>query len=270
MHDSAGTVFRFLRCSCLCQSPLPLRFSAAGAGNDLRGALGHVLPEEWFRPRVDTGPSGLRDWPRPFVLRISAIPETVPAQTPFAFQVHLFDLPSRAPMEAALQRISQMGLGPDRTRYRHRLQWEEVAMPLKLPGGDQEEIEVEFVTPTELKGQEQEGPPSFDVLVARARDRVGALSEAYGGGAPPWDYAGLRERARQVEIARWSGRQLGTTRRSTRTWQRHSLAGFRGRVHYRGPVGEFLPLLRVAAHTGVGRHTVWGLGELRLTEPSRG
>ena len=40
------------------------------------------------------------------------------------------------------------------------------------------------------------------------------------------------------------------------------IGGFIGTAEYEGPVAEFLPILRAARWTGVGRHCVWGNGEI--------
>jgi CRISPR/Cas system endoribonuclease Cas6 (RAMP superfamily) len=62
-------------------------------------------------------------------------------------------------------------------------------------------------------------------------------------------------------------RFLEATRRSSRTGQRHPIGGFAGRARYEGPLAEFLPWLRTAAFTGVGRQTTWGKGEIRVRVP---
>ncbi|MBV9083237.1 MAG: CRISPR system precrRNA processing endoribonuclease RAMP protein Cas6 [Acidobacteriaceae bacterium] len=54
------------------------------------------------------------------------------------------------------------------------------------------------------------------------------------------------------------------TRFSTRTRQRHPVGGFTGRARYEGALAQFLPYLRAATFTGVGRHASWGNGELRI------
>jgi hypothetical protein len=59
------------------------------------------------------------------------------------------------------------------------------------------------------------------------------------------------------------------SRRSSRTGQVHPLGGFTGEAEYRGELAEFLPYLRAARWTGVGRQTVWGKGELHLVEVIR-
>jgi CRISPR/Cas system endoribonuclease Cas6 (RAMP superfamily) len=40
--------------------------------------------------------------------------------------------------------------------------------------------------------------------------------------------------------------------------------GFTGEGVYAGELGEFLPWLRAAEWTGIGRHTVWGFGAIRI------
>jgi hypothetical protein len=42
------------------------------------------------------------------------------------------------------------------------------------------------------------------------------------------------------------------------------VGGFTGFATYIGEMGEFLPILRAAEWTGVGRQTVWGNGAIKL------
>ena len=44
----------------------------------------------------------------------------------------------------------------------------------------------------------------------------------------------------------------------------HSIGGFVGEAEYEGDLAEFVPYLRVAKWTGVGRQTVWGKGEVEV------
>ncbi len=53
-------------------------------------------------------------------------------------------------------------------------------------------------------------------------------------------------------------------RRSSRTGQTHSIGGFIGEAEYEGDLREFVPFLRAAKWTGVGRQTVWGKGEIEV------
>jgi hypothetical protein len=56
-----------------------------------------------------------------------------------------------------------------------------------------------------------------------------------------------------------------TSRRSGRTGQIHPLGGFVGEAEYEGDLTEFVPYLRAAHWTGVGRQTAWGKGALLIT-----
>ncbi len=270
MHDSAGTVFRFLRCSCLCQSPLPLRFSAAGAGNDLRGALGHVLPEEWFRPRVDTGPSGLRDWPRPFVLRISAIPETVPAQT----LLRLSGPSLRSPIARANGSRAAAHF-PNGPRPRP-----DPLSPAAPVGGGCDAVGVAERGPTRDRGGvcdsyriEGAGAGRAAFVRRARRARPGPRGSPKRGLWRRCAALGLRWPSRTGEAG--GNRPLVGTPTGDHTPQHSHLAtAFARWFSWKGSLpraGRRVSSAAQRRRTYWRRaHTVWGLGELRLTEPSRG
>jgi hypothetical protein len=104
-------------------------------------------------------------------------------------------------------------------------------------------------------------------LAARVRDRVSALCNLYGSGEPGLDFRGLAERARAVRTVSGELTSVRAQRTSSRTGQTHPLSGFTGSVIYEGELSEFVPLLRAACFTGVGRQTVWGHGEIALGTP---
>ena len=56
-------------------------------------------------------------------------------------------------------------------------------------------------------------------------------------------------------------------RKSGRTGRIHPLGGFTGTADYVGDLAEFLPWLRAARWVGVGRHTAWGNGDVRVVIP---
>jgi hypothetical protein len=129
---------------------------------------------------------------------------------------------------------------------------------------------VRFVTPTELKLQNTlAARPDFAVLFARIRDRLSSLRAFYGCGPLDIDFQAMGERASRVEMTRCELHDQHARRRSSRTGQVHPLGGFTGEAEYRGDLAEFLPYLRAARWTGVGRQTVWGKGELHLLEVIR-
>ncbi len=127
-------------------------------------------------------------------------------------------------------------------------------------------VTVCFRTPTELKsdGRTVE-QPEFGVLAARLRDRISTLSALYGEGPLKLDFREFGERAARVQMTRCEIRPVEASRRSARTGQIHSLGGFVGQAEYEGDLTGFLPFLRAAHWTGVGRQTAWGKGALAVT-----
>jgi hypothetical protein len=249
----------------------PLYFPPAKAGNVLRGAFGMMLREtadtpeymRIFEPKASTGPSGLADPPRPFVIRAAHLDgRTIPPRAAFHFDVHLFDLTdNRQPLfVAAFARLAERGLGPGRARA-ELLSVDPEIIEIDLDGraDPASRILVQFVTPTELKGAHR---PEFAILVARLRDRISTLRSLYGRGPLDIDFRAMGERAAQVRLSRCDLTWHEVERRSSRTGQIHPLSGFTGEAEYDGDLGEFLPYLRAGQWTGVGRQTVWGKGEI--------
>lgn len=140
--------------------------------------------------------------------------------------------------------------------------------PLRLDlatGEHAERIRIDFLTPTELKagGQVVEAP-RFIALFARVRDRINSLRTFYGESPLPIDFKSIAERAGAIRMTRCELRRVFPERKSGRTAQRHRLGGFVGVAEYEGDLTEFLPFLRAAEWTGVGRQTIWGKGSIRV------
>jgi hypothetical protein len=240
------------------------------AANLLRGQLGKILLRDhcdayqhYFAPARAAqapGPSGLRDLPRPFVLRVAELEgaSLAPAK-PFAIGINLFESrhPPLALFQDVLTQIAQETLGAA------RLERVEGTTPLELslePGsGIVHRLRVSFKTPTELKGADR---PEFGVLFARIRDRVSALRALYGEGPLQIDFLAMGERARAVTMTLCDLRQETAERFSHTQRTGHPLGGFTGVAEYEGDLAAFLPYLEAARWTGVGRQTVWGKGEI--------
>jgi hypothetical protein len=255
----------------------PVHFPPGKAANVLRGGFGIALREcapervyqAIFEPRAAPGaPSGFGDPPRPFVFRAAHLDgRTVACGDTFYFDVNLFDTGESmaALFGAAFRRLGETGLGPGRgraalveTAARENPPVVEIDL---APGEPVESIRVAFLTPTELKGADR---PEFGALFARVRDRIGTLRALYGAGPLAIDFRAIGERAARVEMVRADLRHESVERRSSRTGQSHPLGGFTGSAEYRGALGEFVPWLRAAAYTGVGRQTVWGKGAIAV------
>lgn len=239
-------------------------FPAGKAGNVLRGALGKLLWgsaefARFFAPKREGGPSGLADPPRPFVFRAAHLDGCAfEADQEFFFDLHIFDLRGGVAETFArvIPELAGSGLGVESVAE----DCAQVVHCIDLAVGEAAAgVAVRFVTPVELKGMAEPQIP-FGVLFARVRDRVGTLSSLYGEGPLDIDFKGMGARADLIRTVKCDVRYSDVSRRSGRTGDVHPIGGFTGVARYAGDLGEFMPYLRAAAWTGVGRHTVWGNG----------
>jgi hypothetical protein len=295
----AGVTFEFFRFRFRFRAIDAVFFPPGKSTNVVRGAFGTVLreaatPAEYarlFQPGTALGksPSGLADWPRPFVFRASHLDGlSVPANGNFFVDVHIFDLHAQAltRFRTTFEQLAVHGLGPSRGRAEllgvDQLDLRDAATPASgelgrptvvpldhesLPPGaaSPRRVRVAFLTPTELKaGGRLAGQPEFPILFGRLRDRISTLRALYGAGPLAVDFRGLAERAAEVRMTRCQLVWAHLERKSGRTGQVHPLGGFTGEAEYEGDLGEFLPWLQAARWVGVGRQTVWGKGDLRV------
>jgi len=243
----------------------PIHFPATAA-NLFRGEFGRILhaqPEAYqriFAPSGSSGPSGLADRPRPFVLRARHLDAaSVSAGAPFHFDLNFFDMRAGATADvaAAFRQLAWAEL----TDVSSQL----VAIDLDPVPDPVERVVVQFLTPTELKsGSQVAERPEFGILAARIRDRLSTLSALYDEGPLDLDFRGFAERAAGIRMQRCRIRQVERARRSGRTGQVHPLGGFVGEAEYEGDLREFVPYLDAAVFAGVGRQTVWGKGEIAV------
>jgi hypothetical protein len=278
----------------------PIRFPSGKAANTLRGGLGLAFrriacsPEcagaadcaqratcayaRFFEPSAvglqTRSPSGLTDWPRPFVFRARHLDGTAISDgEAFWFYLNFFS-PERSAIgyfAQAFEALGREGLGPERGHAELVSAPDEDLTPVSLDLSPRAEapsrIRVEFLSPTELKhDQGIVERPEFPVLFRRIRDRISTLRQLYDGGPLEVDFQGSAARAGDVRMTRCEMRRVDVERRSGRTGQSHSIGGFVGVAEYEGNLGEFLPYLEAAQWTGVGRQAVWGKGEIRVGE----
>ncbi len=267
---------------------------AGKSANVVRGAFGAVLHDavppavyaRLFEPGAGLAhsPSGLADWPRPFVLRVAHLDGlTIQPGQPFHLDAHVFDLhqPAFEHFRAAFVLLADKGLGPGRGRA-ELIRCEQLdlngtpreihdhpdapsSIGLDPVAGAGNVVTVRFVTPTELKAKGDVAErPEFPVLFGRLRDRVSTLRGLYGAGPLEVDFRAIGERAAAVRMTRCTIAWERVQRKSGRTGQVHSIGGFTGEAVYEGALDEFLPWLRAARWVGVGRQTVWGKGDVRV------
>lgn len=300
--------FRFypLRFEFIAEERLFLPFGKAS--NTLRGAFGVIFRKiacvphctdagtceirdscpyaRVFEPASwGDGPSGLADWPRPFVFRARHLDGiTVRPGEPFWFGLNVFSLDHTvlAYFVLTFASLAREGLGPQRAKAQLQrvlsgdqllydgntqaisAKVQPMAVDLTPTPDAPRRVRVEFLTPTELKHEHKiAARPEFPILFSRIRDRVATLSRLYGDTELNIDYTGTNARAAGVKMTSCTIRDQETERRSTKTGQAHPIGGFIGEAEYEGDLAEFLPFLELARWTGVGRQAVWGKGEIR-------
>jgi len=290
-----------------------LYFPSGKAGNVVRGALGNLFRKAVCEPGCPSakacrrraecayarlfeptailpGPSGLADWPRPFVFRAAHLDgRRFRPEQPFDFDLNVFEIrnPALPYFAFSFSQLMRGGLGPGsgaaelisiyslnesgeacaRVFDGQTLsQPRPLALPLRPQAAQVRRIKVRFRTPTELKaGGKVVREPVFAALFARVRDRIHTLRQLYGAGPLALDFAAMGERARAVKLLGSEVRWRTHERRSGKTGQTHPLQGFTGWAEYEGDLTEFVPYLRAAAWTGVGRQTTWGQGYIEST-----
>ncbi len=278
----------------------PVRFAPGQMTNLFRGALGNLLRKQacspccpgaalccsrstcayarLFEPHQSNGPSGFADPPRPFVLRADTLQQRdLRAGSEFTLDLHVFDLsiPALRHFVLALEELAVNGIGPSRGGVQLEqvrcIPSGEVASDSSMflvPLGAAGEISsatLSFLTPMELKHDGQLlREPRFDIIFARARDRISTICTLYQGNTPAFDFSGMAQQARRVKLLRAELTGMSWKRTSSRTGLTNELRGFLGKASYEGPLTELIPVIQAAYWTGIGRQTVWGLGAVRV------
>ena len=224
-----------------------------------------------FEPcAAEAGPSGLADWPRPFVFRARHLDgRTFKPGEEFHFDLNLFMAGThvRGYLNRTFADLANEGFGPKRAK----------AEPLRFPSEPIQPvvldlvpaptplhyIRVEFLTPTELKHEGKiAARPEFPILFSRIRDRIATLARLYNGSLLAFDFQASNDAAAAIAMTSFNATRHEYRRRSTRTNQVHMIGGFTGHAEYKGDLGQFVPFLEAAQYVGVGRQAVWGKGEL--------
>ena len=294
------STFEFYRCRFHFRALDEVRFPPSKSGNVVRGAFGLALREtaapatyqRLFQPMGEpdrSTPSGLADWPRPFVLRASHLNGlTIAAGDAFFFDVHIFEVrePFLTHFQTAFTELATKGIGVGRGRAAlDRVEQLDLTDAPLIPADPPRPLEVsliadprnpavtnlhlQFLTPTELKNAGGLADrPEFPILFSRLRDRLSTLRAFYGAGPFDLDFRAIGERANAIRLIRCNLTWETVERKSGRTGQVHPLGGFLGEAAYEGDLTEFVPLAaRRGAGAGVGRQTVWGKGEVRIVSP---
>ncbi|MEX5214305.1 MAG: CRISPR system precrRNA processing endoribonuclease RAMP protein Cas6 [Nitrospiraceae bacterium] len=242
--------------------------------------------------------------PHPFVLEPPMGGRTLAAGEPFELGLTLFGraLPWLPHFIFAVERMGQVGFGSRRVKAsvlqadgwldggscriysaddRTLAATEACTQAASLPSGPQVggadhrangRITLEFVTPVRVKYEERLATSlEFHTLVRSLLRRIAHLSYFHCSGDP----SGMAFRewidlAHSVKVASSTLSWYDWTRYSQRQREIMQLGGLVGRVVFEGPVGPFLPLLRLGEVTHVGKATSFGLGQYRVIDSLTG
>lgn len=283
IRGALGTLFRKLACVPDCTNS-----RVCGIAQDCPYAVLFEPRQNW----AAGGPSGLADWPRPFVIRANQLDGLkVPKKGRFHFDMILF-VPPRDVLPylvLSFRELVKAGLGASRARaelvevesltdrtpvYREGVFQNQDVGNIRVDLRESEcvsgRITLDFLTPTELKN---EGAVvtrlEFGVLFRRLRDRISNLRSLYQGGPLTINFDEIGRRADGIRLIRSEVRRVNVERLSSRTGQRHPLGGIVGQVEYEGDLSGFAAYLRVGEWAGVGRQTVWGKGQFEWSHSIR-
>jgi CRISPR-associated endoribonuclease Cas6 len=243
-------------------------------GNIFRGALGSFLrsanPGAYgaLFGRAASDASLRTTLPRPFVLRCRNLDgrSYSPGEV-FSLHLNLFlsDLQLLEALTAAATAMGNKGFGPMRSRAALLLppQHRHYSLGMDDPVEPAHAIRIHFHTPTEFKTDgEVTEPCHFPLLIQQIVRRLEHLSALYSSGALTLGSEALRKQADAIQLRSANLRRVDVSRRGSRLGQTHPIGGFVGAAEYSGDLTPFIRLLVAASFTGVGRHTVWGNGEI--------
>lgn len=131
--------------------------------------------------------------------------------------------------------------------------------------GSVERVTLELVTPARLRQDaDLVVRPEFATLVTALLRRVSVLAEVHCGVTARINARDVLASAADVKVVDSSLRWHDWERYSARQDARMALGGFLGRITFAGPLGPWLPLLRLGEVLHVGKGTPFGLGKYRL------
>lgn len=173
---------------------------------------------------------------------------------------------------ATLERMSEFDLGDEGGRFvfesaevRRR---KESPLEVGIEAREVERIELVFETPAwiEHQGKLLERM-EFQPLFRSIYRRLCILCALYGQGDENEDeqFARLDTLAGKIAVVKQDLKTLQWNRRSIAREREHPLRGLFGRVVFGGAgLGAFLPILRLAEKTHIGKSTSHGLGRMRV------
>jgi CRISPR-associated endoribonuclease Cas6 len=105
----------------------------------------------------------------------------------------------------------------------------------------------------------------FHILIRNLLRRLSLLSYFHCGGDPSeWNFKGIIEKAKEVEIKSKNLRWFDWERYSGRQDTRIKMGGFVGDITFEGIIEPFMPLIKAGEVLHVGKGTGFGLGKYEI------
>ncbi|MGQ9569288.1 MAG: CRISPR system precrRNA processing endoribonuclease RAMP protein Cas6 [Thermodesulfovibrionales bacterium] len=105
----------------------------------------------------------------------------------------------------------------------------------------------------------------FHIFIRNLLRRLALLSYFHCGGEPSsWDFKGIIEKAKEVEIKESNLRWYDWERYSGRQDTRMKMGGFVGNITFEGEIKPFMPLIKAGEVLHVGKGTGFGLGKYEI------
>lgn len=138
--------------------------------------------------------------------------------------------------------------------------------PQTRPGDEQvNSLTLQFLTPLRLK---EKGDLvtrfTFSLFWERLTQRLSLLSAFYEKNPRLPDFTPLSSQASQIQVLRHDLHWHDWERYSRRQDATMKFGGLVGRITLQGPLGPFMPFLRLGAQVNVGQETTFGLGRYSL------
>lgn len=124
-----------------------------------------------------------------------------------------------------------------------------------------------FLSPTRLKYDgKYVDTPEFHIILRSAVRRITSLLQYHHSESRfEMDFPAFFEKAQQVRLLSSETEWLDWERYSNRQKERLKMGGIVGKAEYEGEIDSFLPWLKLAEWTNVGKNPVFGLGKIKVS-----
>lgn len=124
---------------------------------------------------------------------------------------------------------------------------------------------VKICTPLRIRhGGQMVRNITFEVLIRNITNRIGMLTERYGGWIDQIEAERLQTLAAQVRTTREKLRVEKLERYSNRAKRKMDFSGLMGELEYEGNLTPFVPWLYAAQRLNIGRNTTFGMGKIKV------